>query len=137
MAASAVIELAGQSLTVRELTVAACRDWLREIEAGLRPVDPAGDALFEQITLGDLAVMCDADPDWLAGFTPSELQPLADLCRQVNPHFFRLRAVVQAAYYGQVRELLSVASAATSSAMSAASSSAATPAPGPIPGPST
>lgn len=107
MAATAVVEVAGRTVTVRELTVAEVRDWVREVEIGVRPIDPAGDALFEDVCLGDMALMSDASGDFLAGFGPSELQPLADLCKKVNPHFFRLRAVVQAAQAAQVHAILS------------------------------
>lgn len=111
MAATAEITVAGRLVTVHEMTVSAVRDWVTEIENGTRLIDPAGDALFEQMSLADIALMSDADAGWLAGFGPSELQPLADLCRTVNPHFFRLRAVVQAARVAQVRALLSGAPA--------------------------
>lgn len=107
MPATAVIEVAGRTVTVRELTVAEVRDWVREVEIGARPVDPAGDALFEDVCLADIALMSDASGDFLADQLPSEIRPLADLCKKVNPHFFRLRAVVQAAHIAQVRALLS------------------------------
>jgi len=107
MAATAEITVAGRLITVRELTVIEVRDWVTEIENGTRLIDPAGDALFEQMSLADVVLMSDAPADWLDTFGPSELQPLADLCRTVNPHFFRLRAVVQAARVAQVRALLS------------------------------
>lgn len=108
MAATADVTIGDLTVTVRELTVAEVRDWVREIEIGTRPIDPAGDALFEDVCLGDMALMSNASGDFLAGFGPSELQPLADLCKKVNPHFFRLRAVVQAAHAAQVRAILSV-----------------------------
>ena len=107
MPATVDLVINDRTVTVRELTVAEVRDWVREIEVGVRPVDPAGDALFDDVCLADIALMTDASGDWLAGFGPSELQPLADLCKKVNPHFFRLRAVVQAAHIAQVRGLLS------------------------------
>lgn len=107
MSAQAQIVIADRTVTVRELTVAEVRDWLREVEQGLRPVDPAGDALFEDVCLADIGVMSDAGAEWLSQFKPSELQPLADLCKKVNPHFFRLRAVIQAAHVAQVRAILS------------------------------
>lgn len=107
MAATAEVTVAGRLVTVRELTVAEVRDWVAEVELGTREIDPAGESLFENMGLADIARLSDAPADWLAGFGPSELQTLADLCQKVNPHFFRLRAVIQAARVAQVRALLS------------------------------
>jgi len=118
MGASAEQTLRGTRVVVKELTTADVRDWMREIEQGLLPIDPAGDALFDDVSLADIARMTTAQAEWLAEFAPSELRPLADLCKQVNPHFFRLRAVVQAAHLAQVRGILSAANAATSNEMS-------------------
>jgi hypothetical protein len=114
MAASAEKTLRGTRVLVNELTTSDVRDWMRQVELGILPIDPAGDALFEDVSLDDIARMTTADREWLAEFGPSELRPLADLCKQVNPHFFRLRAVYQAAHLAQIRSVLSAASASTS-----------------------
>ena len=106
MTAAASVTVADKEITVRELTVMEVRDWVKSIEQGVRVVDPAGDALFIDVTLTDIALMSDADADWLATFGPSELEPLADLCRKMNPHFFRVRAVVQAAQAAHLRAIL-------------------------------
>lgn len=114
MAASADIIIGDTPVTVRELTVAEVRDWAREIECGGREIDPAGDALFDDVTAADIRLMSNATSDVLDGL-PSEIRPLADLCKKVNPHFFRLRAVYQAAHLAQIRSILSGQSAKTSS----------------------
>ena len=67
------------------------------------------------ITLADMALMSDAPGEWLASFGPSHLEPLAALCKKVNPHFFRVRAVVQAALIAHTRAILAGPSVATSS----------------------
>jgi hypothetical protein len=101
------VEVAGRSVTVSEMTVADVRDWVTAVEAGTLPVDPAGNAAFDDVGILDIALMSDADPEWLMALAPSELAPLAEACRKVNPHFFRVRAVVQAAHIAQVRAILS------------------------------
>jgi len=103
---TAEIKVESRTVIVRELTVAEVRAWVKSIEEGTRQIDPAGDALFDDITLGDIALMSDAPADWLAGFGPSVLDPLAALCKKVNPHFFRVRAVVQAALIAHTRALI-------------------------------
>lgn len=107
MSATARVICGGSEITVRELTVIEVRDWLKGIEAGTTAIDPAGDALFADVSLADIALMSDAPAEWLAQFGPSVIEPLAELCKKMNPHFFRLRTVVQAAHIAQVRALLS------------------------------
>lgn len=114
MAATAELTLEGRAIVVTELTVSDVRDWIKSIEDGTLPVDPAGSAVFEDVGLIDMALMSDAPAPWLATLAPSQLQPLADLCKKVNPHFFRCRAVVQAAHIAHVRALINGASAARS-----------------------
>lgn len=116
MAATAEVTIAGRLVTVKEMTVTDVREWVKAIETGILPVDPGGAATFEDVGLLDMALMSDAPADWLAGFAPSELQPLADLCKKVNPHFFRCRAVVQAAHIAHVRALITGAPASPSNA---------------------
>lgn len=113
MAATAEVVIAERTVVVRELTTTDVRDWMRTIELGTRTCDPAGDALFEDVGIEDMAIMSDADAAWMSGLGPSELRPLADLCKKVNPHFFRLRAVVQAAQVAQIRALLAGAQEST------------------------
>ncbi len=94
MAATKVVELAGTQVTVKELTVAQVRDWLVEIESGVT-VDPLGSMVFEDCSLDDLARMSDATAAVMESLTYSELLPLRDACKALNPHFFRVRAAVQ------------------------------------------
>jgi len=120
MAVSVEIMLGDRPVTVKEMTVTDVRDWVKAIEAGTLPIDPAGNATFEDVGLLDMALMSDAPLDWLAGFAPSDLQPLAELCQKVNPHFFRCRAVCQAAHIAHVRALITGAPVSTSNAMPSA-----------------
>lgn len=106
MALTIPVEVSGRTVTVSEMTVAEVRDWVTAIEAGTLPVDPAGNAAFDDVGILDMALMSDADHEWMMTLAPSDLAPLADACRKANPHFFRVRAVVQAAHIAQVRAIL-------------------------------
>jgi len=117
MTASVIVS--DKEITVKELTVMDVRAWIMSIENGTRKIDPAGDSLFADVTLADIALMSDAGEEWLAQFGPSALEPLAELCKKMNPHFFRLRAVVQAAQVANIRELMSGLQESPSSAMPA------------------
>ena len=116
MAASRTVELAGRTVTVRELTVGQVRDWLVEVESGKR-VDPLQALAFDGFGLDDLAQMADATAADLEAYTPSELQPLIDAARGLNPHFFRVRAALS----GVARLMLNEAEALISTAPPASS----------------
>ena len=93
MPATRVIDLPGATVTAMELTVAEVRCWLVEAESGAA-VDPLRAMVFEDCSLDDLARMTDADAEMLEGFTASELAPLYDAAKALNPHFFRVRAAL-------------------------------------------
>ena len=93
MPATRLIELPGLSVTARELTVAEVRAWVVEMEAGT-PVDPLRAMVFEDCSLDDLARMSDRSAEELERFSVSELEPLRELCKALNPHFFRVRAAL-------------------------------------------
>ncbi len=94
MPAIKVVDLPGVKVTVRELTVADVRAWVVEMEAGAT-VDALGSFVFDDCALADLARMSDADPASLESMTYGELLPLRDACKDLNPHFFRVRAALQ------------------------------------------
>ena len=83
----------GESLAVvvRELTVAEVRNALLTDEA---VGDPLQSLVFDGFGLGDLLAQCDASAADLERFTPSELAPLVEACKDLNPFFFRVRAVL-------------------------------------------
>lgn len=93
MPASRAIDLPGLSVSVRELTVAEVRAWLVEAEAGAA-VDPLRAMVFDDCSLDDLARMSDVPAETLEQFTTSELAPLHDAAKALNPHFFRVRAAL-------------------------------------------
>lgn len=85
------IDVAGQTITITELTTGALRAMLARVAEKVNKGDytavdveliPGAD-LF---TLGYMTDIKDVDL-----FTPSQLAAVAEKCREVNPHFFAMR----------------------------------------------
>lgn len=86
----------GQSILVRELTVAEVRAWITETAAQSWR-DPVHALAFADLGLDELARMTDASVEELEQYAPSQLDPVMAVARRLNPHFFRLRdALIQA-----------------------------------------
>ncbi len=86
------IDLGDCTVTVRELTVAEVRAWLREAEtAGEGEVDIVGEALMEECSFDDLARMSDLAVEEMDDLAPSEIAQVIAAAREVNPAFFGLR----------------------------------------------
>lgn len=81
------ITVAGKTVTVHELTVKEIREWLRHVEQ-TDANDFVNDQLFDEFSLSDLARMSTIKTDDLEGMRPSEIQYLADICKEKNPQFF-------------------------------------------------
>lgn len=107
MAATRQVQVGSLTVTVRELTVGEVRDWLASIESGEALVDAAGEYVFDDASVQDLARMCDLPVPGFDAFAPSEIEPIRQAARDLNPHFFGLRAAVAAAQKSIVRRLLS------------------------------
>jgi len=109
MAATRPILLGNLAITVKELTVGEVRDWLTEMEAG--PGEDAVHALaLPDCSLADLARMSDVSVQALEAYTPTELAELVTTCKELNPHFFKVRAALT----GVARMMLTEAAALTS-----------------------
>ena len=80
-------------VTVKELTVGEVRNWLLDAETGVEG-DPLHALVLEECSFDDLARMSDIDARALEGYTPSELAPLVAAAKELNPHFFRVRAAL-------------------------------------------
>jgi hypothetical protein len=106
MPATLPIQIGERTVTVRELTVREVRDWLTSLEKGSAQVDAGGEFVWDDCSLQDLARMSDAPLDFFDDFAPSDLAPLREAARSLNPHFFRLRAAVAAAQAAMIRRLL-------------------------------
>ena len=79
-------------VTVRELTVADVRAWIKQMSEGVA-FDLVGDGLFQEEngSLHDVLVMTDLDANEAEQMTPAEISTILEKCRKVNPHFFILR----------------------------------------------
>lgn len=104
--ATRAVDLPCGKVTVRELTVADVRNWLVEVDAGVT-FDALRSLVFEDCSLDDLIMMSDAEKDALERLTYSELLPLRDACKALNPHFFRVRAAMQKVARGIEAEIAS------------------------------
>ncbi|MEO5347691.1 MAG: hypothetical protein H7834_15130 [Magnetococcus sp. YQC-9] len=89
------IELAGITITVRELPLAELRVWFKSLDETW--ADPITDGLFESASLRDVARMTDLELEAMDVLLPSEIEALLAVCRELNPHFFQLRARLRTA----------------------------------------
>ncbi|WP_054910966.1 phage tail assembly protein [Pseudomonas sp. NBRC 111135] len=79
-----MVTLGSLSVTVREMTVAQVRQLMDTITG-----DTAGDCLLGgALRLHDLTVMSDLTAGQVEELRPSQLEELAQACREVNRHFF-------------------------------------------------
>ncbi len=95
------VEIAGQPVTVRELTVGEVRAWLADAEGQMQrdadgQPDIVGLLLLEDCTFGDLMQMSTITRERMDGATESDLLRLAACCKELNPGFFGMRARLMA-----------------------------------------
>lgn len=117
-----------RDVIVREVPVGKIRDYL--IEHDNQPRDFFAAVAFEDCGLDDLAFMSNATVVELEGFPPSELETLRVACKEINPAFFRCRAMVDTAarsLQAELQQMQSTAIAASSSASTATETPGATP----------
>jgi len=93
----------GISVTVKELTVAEVRAWLLEGERakGHKPsaAESVGILFFEGDTaLQDLAYMCGMKLSDFDDFTPSQIDKIMEVCKSLNPPFFRIQEEMARTY---------------------------------------
>ena len=94
-AATQVVQVGEQTITARELTFSEVRAWLVEATASTQR-DPVQALAFPGLGLDELSRMCDAPVEVLETFAASELTPLVDAARSLNPPFFRVRRLLMA-----------------------------------------
>lgn len=87
----------GVQVTVKELTVAEVRAWLKEFEDEKPVADLACDALFEECSLTDLVRMSDQGLAALTQMTESQIAQIIAAAKELNPRFFAMRARLYAA----------------------------------------
>lgn len=89
------LDVGGQAVQVREISIAEIRAWLMDIETqaksetvSLYSVDRD---LFEAVSLADLAKFTDLAPEVIDGLLPSQIHQVIAAVREVNPDFFAMR----------------------------------------------
>lgn len=92
---SITLERHNLTVTVKELTVADVRAWLRSL-ADLQGFDAVDAALFQEegASIDDLLRMTDIDRTELDQLPPADVVKIIEKCKKVNPHFFRFRAAM-------------------------------------------
>ena len=86
------IDIDGRAVTVRELTVAEVRNWLKDLEQVREGgIDLVTEGIMADASISDVARMTDLSPEDLDNLTPSQIEEVVTSCREINPHFFRLR----------------------------------------------
>ncbi|MBF0137467.1 MAG: hypothetical protein HQL65_14615 [Magnetococcales bacterium] len=86
------VELEGQKITIRELTVAEVRHWFKDLEQVQEgSIDLVNEGIVADASLGDVVRMTDLQVADLDEMTPSTIETLIVACREINPNFFRLR----------------------------------------------
>jgi hypothetical protein len=105
-------EYGEQEITVKELTVSEVRQVLLTAPSA---ADPLHALVFDGFGLNDLALMCTASAEDLEALTPSELKPLVEACKDLNPHFFRTRAALAGVARMMLAEAEQIASTAPAS----------------------
>jgi hypothetical protein len=112
MAATRTVQVGALSVTVRELTFGEVRDWLVEAETG-QAEDPLHALALEDCSLTDLARMSDFAAAELEGYAPSDLADLIAACKELNPHFFRVRAALSGVARLMLKEAAALGSTET------------------------
>ncbi|MBW7901266.1 MAG: hypothetical protein H3C26_07305 [Rhodocyclaceae bacterium] len=87
----------GRDVQVKELTVSEIRQWLADLSApkAEAEADVVDQLLFEGAAISEIGRMSDLTTAELASARPSELEAILARCREVNSHFFALRARLQ------------------------------------------
>jgi len=86
-----------RTISISEMTVGQIRAWFRyaeekeEARAKGEKRDLAGETLFEEVSLEELAMMTSLSVEEMNGFTPSELIVVLEKVKELNPDFFAQR----------------------------------------------
>lgn len=96
-------------VTVYELSVAAVRAWLVETESA-RERDPLHALALENSGIDDLSRLTDCGPETLERLTVRQLAVVEQTARELNPHFFRVRAALDSAARTLKNEAIRLAS---------------------------
>lgn len=86
----------GLMITSHEMTVGEIREWQAAAPTDIE--DIVGDFLCDDASISELARMTDWEVGDFDRLTQSQLTEVVALCREVNPHFFAMRARLEKAY---------------------------------------
>lgn len=92
---TAIVQLPGRSVCIRELTVSEIRVWLDNIGHATDLVDVE---LLDGCSLKDVLVLTDLTESEVEGLTPSQLQAVIDAAKEVNARFFMMRERITAEF---------------------------------------
>jgi len=87
---TAVVDVAGRQVVVREMTVAEIRAWLDAVSQG--DINLVDAALFEEFSIADIPRMTDLTMADIDAMTPSQVRLVQERCKEVNGDFFGMRA---------------------------------------------
>lgn len=82
------ITVGGQEVTIREVSVADIRVWMKELE--LEETDVMDVALLKGTHMSAVRLCTGLSKEQLDEFLPSERRVIADTCKAVNGDFFDL-----------------------------------------------
>lgn len=93
---SKTISIDGKNLTIRELTAGEIIAWEARINAMLKSgaTSATDQLLLEDFSLEDIGQMTGLSPDEIGELAPSDLEKIAQTCKEVNPRFFVVRGVL-------------------------------------------
>ena len=80
-----------KTFIVREITVTEMRDWWNRITMPGHTCDVVSEFAVPGISLNDLAALCDCTVDDFNGLTYRELDAILTAAKELNPHMFRAR----------------------------------------------
>ena len=93
------VEVAGVQVTARELSVEEIYHWFSKAESRMNSAteskekpDSVAALLFESVTYDDLEVITDITQTLWKSAYPSEIEVLIEAVKEINPHFFAMRA---------------------------------------------
>lgn len=89
---SNVIQAGDDTVIIKEMTVSDVRKWLKDVEQ-LRNdgINIVTEGIMGEASLTDVVRMTNLDMEDLDKMLPSYIDVIIAACREMNPHFFRLR----------------------------------------------
>lgn len=83
-----------KTFIVREVTIKESRTWWEGIAYPGYPVDVIDEFAITGISLTDLAMICSCDVSDFDQVTCNQLDAINDAAKELNPHIFRMRAML-------------------------------------------